>query len=101
MFLPEAAAISRVEAACPSKGDMTRKTSTRFFISITIFPKHLAEVCCMFLGRGDDIPGCRPLFPSSLVSGYYLPRVKSALPSPETVTGLDWLLAPSCHATTV
>ena len=31
----------------------------------------------------------------------YLLSVKSALLSPATATGLDWFLAPSCHAVTV
>src|ERR1035438_8079892 len=38
----------------------------------------------------------RSLFPVC-----YLLRVKSALLSPATATGLDWFLAPSCHAVTV
>src|SRR5229473_4286415 len=31
----------------------------------------------------------------------YLVKVKSALPSPATATALDWVLAPSCQATTL
>ena len=45
----------------------------------------------------EQMPGCLPR-PYSI---YYLLRVKSALLSPETVTGLDWLFAPSCQAVTV
>jgi hypothetical protein len=41
------------------------------------------------------------LLPGSWAAVPYLLRVKSALPSPATVTGLDEFFAPSCQAVTV
>src|SRR5216684_407711 len=51
--------------------------------------------------RGIGILTGNGFIPRSVPPEYYLLSVKSAFVSPLTLTGLDWLFAPSCQAVTL
>ena len=52
------------------------------------------------LGERTVLLTTAPLFWQYCLHSYFV-RVKSALPSPATVTGLDEFFAPSCQAVTL
>jgi len=83
------------------QGKLVFNQSRSTFLSLYRFSK--MAIPCVFVGW-------KALYSQKAGSGRsrpllkllpYLLRVKSALLSPATVSGLDPFLAPSCHATTV
>lgn len=68
------------------------------------FPGTRAEskIDALFMLSGSLFAEAKALRASaSTLSFHYLLRVKSALLSPDTVTGFDWFFTPSCQAVTV
>ena len=77
-------------------GESSTKITTRVFIDVIDQDVLIdAYISCSLCGSGGQLASA-PALPF-----LYLLRVKSALVSPDTATGLDWFLAPSCQAITV
>ena len=79
------------------QGKLVFNQSLSTFLSLKRFSKMAIPSGLVPPGGTGDTP-LPPLF-NYLFN--YLLSVKSALLSPATATGLDWFLAPSCHAVTV
>src|SRR5450755_961854 len=80
------------------QGKLVFNQSLSTFLSLNRFSK--MAIPSAFVERRASPPGWTGETPVAPLHNYLL-SVKSALLSPATATGLDWFLAPSCHAVTV